>query len=67
MNMLLNVSNHTIVFDLYVGSIACNHLQEKNDEVAYAQKKNDTVVDVQWSCGSTMQLKMYKRIMIKNK
>ena len=47
MNMLLNVSNHTIVFDLYVGSIACNHLQEKNDEVEDAQKKNDAVVDVQ--------------------
>ena len=35
--------------------------QKKNDEVADAQKKNDA------SYGCTMQLKIYKKRMIKNK
>ena len=36
-------------------------VQEKNDVVTDAQKKNDT------SCECTMQLRMYKKRMLKNK
>ena len=36
-------------------------VQEKNDAVTDAEKKNDA------SCKCTMQLQMYKKIMLKNK
>ena len=68
--MLQNVSNHATVFDSQEGLYAITY-KRRNDEVADVQEKNDAVVDAQKkndaSCGCTMQMRMYKRRMIKNK